>query len=84
MMLYSYVLFTYIPAVNRSRSDLRVQMMRLEEKERHLESEVVGRQQKVLHIDQKRQESVKDINQQIAHLVNVLDKQTGADSKTSP
>ena len=71
-----------LPAVNRSRSDLRVQMMRLEEKERHLESEVVGRQQKVLHIDQKRQASVNDINKQIAHLVNVLDKQT--DSKTSP
>ena len=59
-------------------------MMRLEEKERHLESEVVSRQQKVLHIDQKRQASVNHINQQIAHLVNVLDKQAGAESKTSP
>ena len=59
-------------------------MMRLEERERHLESEVVSRQQRVLHIDQKRQASVNDINQQIAHLVNVLEKQAGAESKTSP
>ena len=71
-----------LEAMSLARSDLRRDLLLTEQKERQLGSQIVAKQQKLLHIDQKRHASTTEIDQEVKQVVKTL--ANDFDSKQSP
>lgn len=59
-------------AVAKSKSDLRRDLAKLEDRERRIEADIVSKQSKLLNVDQKRRAGVNEIGQQVRAIAKTL------------